>query len=120
MDDMFNRDVLPICEKAMSKLETFGFPKMTIHKLNGDHTYVEYAILEESYNVNRVFISYCPDKKRKVAVYNNCESCSMISIMNNVSDFGYQSGAVIENEIFGAIMTAYFAERFAKIQELMK
>ena len=120
MDDLFNRDVLPICEKAMSQLEAFGFPKMTIHKLNGDHTYVEYAIREESYNVNRVFISYCPDKKRKVAVYNNCESVFNDKYHAHVSDFGYQSGAVIENEIFGAIMAAYFAERFASIQELIK
>lgn len=120
MDDLFNRDVLPICEKAMSKLESFGLPKLSIHKLRGDHTYVEYVIREESYMVNRVFISYFPDKKRIVAVYNNCESVFNDKYHAHVSDFGYQSGSVIENEIFGAILAAYFAARFASIQELMK
>lgn len=120
MDDLFKRDILPICEKAMHKLETFGLPKMSIHKLNGDHTYVEYVIREESYNVNRVFISYYPDKKRKVVVYNNDEDVFNDKYHVHVSDFGYQSGAVAENEIFGAILAAYFAERFASLQELMK
>ena len=120
MDDLFKRDVLPICEKAMRKLESFGLPKMSIHKLNGDHTYVGYVIREESYSVNRVFISYYPDKKRKVAVYNKCESVFNDKYHTHVSDFGFQSGSVFENEIFGAILAAYFAERFASIQELMK
>lgn len=120
MDDLFKRDVLPICEKAMRKLETFGLPKMSIHKLYGDHTYVEYVIREESYNINRVFISYYPDKKRKVVVYNNCESVFNDKYHAHVSDFGYQSGTVSENEIFGAILAAYFADRFTVLHELMK
>ena len=120
MDDLFKRDILPICEKAMNKLESFGLPKMSIHKLNGDHTYVEYVIREESYNINRVFISYYPDKKRKVLVYNNDVSVFNDKYHEHVSDFGYQSGIVSEIEIFGAILAAYFADRFTALQELMK
>ena len=120
MDDLFNRDILPICEKAMNKLESFGLPKMSIHKLNGDHTYVEYVIREESYIINRVFISYYPDKKRKVVVYNNDVSVFNDKYHEHVSDFGYQSGIVSEIEIFGAILAAYFADRFTALQELMK
>ena len=119
MDDRFKRDVLPICEKAMRNMEAFGMPKLTINRLQGDHTYVTYSIREEAYNINRVVVEYTPDKKQKISVYNN--DCSVFNDKYgaHISDFGYRSASLIEHEIFGAIMAAYFADRFDKLQEML-
>ena len=119
MDDRFKRDVLPVCEKAMRKMETFGMPKLTINRLDGDHTYVKYSIREEAYNINRVIVIYTPDKKLKISVYNNSTSVFNDKYGVHSSDFGYRSESLFEHEIFGAVIAAYFADRFAKLQEML-